>query len=503
MALPTILGKLAAGVGGRMLAGFMGSLRVDSDDTGRSALGKITGTSSLLNTQVSASGIPVLRKTNEPYQAVTATSLLQVGEQLDNIAAIVQQINNTLRRQEALLVYQSQQAARAEKERIMELKPVEETSSISALGSLIERLAEKLSLIEPSDSDSGTGHALGGKGKSGKPKKLRKGVKPVETSTGTRYRDAKTGRFVSEVNAIKPSLLSSATSKISSTQVATAFGRQVAKGKNAIAAVTPAAVKKIAMPIAGKALGRTVLKSIPIIGAVAGVGFAVSRLMEGDIVGAGLDAVSGLAGPMSAIPALIASIARDIYTDVYGVHPERDPLVEERMTIVKDGVKQAIEETISPVVQPKQAVTKSPPAAFVPPIKQKTEAKNPESNIQFRPPSPQSKGSSSSTPATTKPSGGTPIAKSGTTSSSPETNTSASPIEPVVPESKPKELMNSTMEAQTMELPRDMEEGSTQTIQKRSMGPTTEQGFTGIGNVPDPTYYRYGSLIEQFYFEAA
>ena len=112
--------------------------------------------------------------------------------------------------------------------------------------------------------------------------------------------------------------------------------------------------KKAAMPLIKKALGRTAVKSIPFVGAAAGVGFAVSKLLEGDVVGAGIEAASGLAGPLTAVPLMIASVARDIYSDVYGVQPEQDPELMKRMTVVKDAVGEVVKEQLEGSVEPKQ-----------------------------------------------------------------------------------------------------------------------------------------------------
>jgi hypothetical protein len=65
-----------------------------------------------------------------------------------------------------------------------------------------------------------------------------------------------------------------------------------------------------AAKLGGKTLAKSFLKKIPLIGAVAGLAFAASDLLEGDTVGAGLDAASGL---VSIIPGVgtAASIALD------------------------------------------------------------------------------------------------------------------------------------------------------------------------------------------------
>ena len=51
----------------------------------------------------------------------------------------------------------------------------------------------------------------------------------------------------------------------------------------------------------GKAAGKSALKKIPILGALAGLGFGISRAMDGDWTGAGLEVLSGGA---SIIPGL-------------------------------------------------------------------------------------------------------------------------------------------------------------------------------------------------------
>jgi len=61
---------------------------------------------------------------------------------------------------------------------------------------------------------------------------------------------------------------------------------------------------------AAKTAGKSLLKKIPVIGALAGIGFAISRAMEGDYTGAALEAVSGLAGTIPGV-GTAASLAID------------------------------------------------------------------------------------------------------------------------------------------------------------------------------------------------
>lgn len=62
--------------------------------------------------------------------------------------------------------------------------------------------------------------------------------------------------------------------------------------------------------LAGKTLTKTILKKIPIVGALVGLGFAADELIHGDVKGAALDAASGIA---STLPGLgtAASLAID------------------------------------------------------------------------------------------------------------------------------------------------------------------------------------------------
>jgi hypothetical protein len=142
-------------------------------------------------------------------------------------------------------------------------------------------------------------------------------------------------------------------------RVADIIGKGLRKGEQLatrLGGSTTKAIENLAAPIIAKGLGKTVLKSIPIVGAVAGVGFAVDRLLHGDVVGAGLDAVSGLAGPLTAIPALIASTSRDIYSSVYGVQPEEDPNASERMSEVTSVVKGVVTKTLTASIEQKPRV---------------------------------------------------------------------------------------------------------------------------------------------------
>lgn len=68
--------------------------------------------------------------------------------------------------------------------------------------------------------------------------------------------------------------------------------------------------EKAVAKVAGKTLGKSLLKKIPVVGALAGLVFAAQRLSEGDVTGAGLEAVSGIASTIPG-PGTAASVALD------------------------------------------------------------------------------------------------------------------------------------------------------------------------------------------------
>ena len=83
-----------------------------------------------------------------------------------------------------------------------------------------------------------------------------------------------------------------------------------ATGKKVYGAAAKTAVKSGAAKIGGKAVGKSLLKKIPGVGLIAGLGFGLSRLMKGDLAGAVGEIASGAA---SIIPGLgtAASLAID------------------------------------------------------------------------------------------------------------------------------------------------------------------------------------------------
>jgi hypothetical protein len=75
---------------------------------------------------------------------------------------------------------------------------------------------------------------------------------------------------------------------------------QSAVKKGTAEAATKAGGKGLAK-VGGKFLGKSLLKKIPIVGALAGIGFGLSRLAEGDVLGAAGEVASGLAGTIPGV----------------------------------------------------------------------------------------------------------------------------------------------------------------------------------------------------------
>lgn len=310
------------------------------------------------------------------------------------------------------------------------------------------------------------------------------------------------------------------------------------KGAELTGQVLKNTIIKVAGPKVAKALATTGVKSIPILGAVAGLGFAASRLVDGDWLGAGLDAVSGLAGPVTAIPAMVASLSRDIYNEVFGIQPESDPQFGERMGVVKDTVKGLVESQIGKKVQPKgaagqQGKTVAPPQAVKqtssqPTVQQPPEPPKAQAPASATTPIDASKDaqttSGKSLPAapppqggpTTKPEsgggGGGPSGASSTPASDiskPGTATAAAQVlEPktavtLPPATTTGAQITAASEAAEMQGKPQPKIGVSVTPIRPSKTPTTKTGAKGMGNVPDPTYMNVGMITKQLYFSAS
>lgn len=334
----------------------------------------------------------------------------------------------------------------------------------------------------------------------------------------------------------------SATSRIAKgikTGIGAAKGGAV-KGAALTGQALKTAIVKVAGPKIGKALATTGIKSIPILGTIAGLGFAASRLADGDFVGAGLDAVSGLAGPVTAIPAMVASLSRDIYSDVFGVQPETDPQFGERMTVVKSTVQGLVENQLGKKVQTKDQVAGAAPEKKVPaPQAVKQTGSAPASQAPPNPP-PQPAPSDAAKPM--KDTGGSTggqaapaqapavpaqppkVATGGSGAAAPSPGSTDGAVQAPKVQNQPSlsppkiegkaatTVPPATQTGAQIAAASDAAEkagtpkpriGRTTVAVAPATKPTTKNGARGMGNVPEPTYMSMGAIAKQLYFSAS
>ena len=151
--------------------------------------------------------------------------------------------------------------------------------------------------------------------------------------------------------------IAAAGAKTGEKSVGKAIGKKIEKG----------AIKTLLQKTALKAVPKLIGKSIPIVGALGGLGFAVGKLLQGDWAGAGIEAASGLGGPITAIPATILGVVNDVYTDLYGVAPGNDPNRGSRFgqlyELGKEVVGGYLKSVISPSGDQKEAGAPAAPEA--------------------------------------------------------------------------------------------------------------------------------------------
>lgn len=344
-------------------------------------------------------------------------------------------------------------------------------------------------------------------------------VKPSEIGQASALK--RLGLETAEATA-KPGIISKATSSIAGT-----LGKIAGRGK-AAGAVGKAAIKKLVAPIVAKSVGKLAIKSIPLVGAAAGGIFAIGKLLKGDLVGAGLEAASGLGSVATALPAMVLSIARDGYMAVHGSSPEEDAakygpgIVADRLNQIKSVTEESIKESLGQKVEkkeagaPKQAATKPPAIPSSP---------TPQTGVTKTTEKPQAT-PAPSVPATPEPSKppAAPAAPPGGATSEPAPSSGGAPasaqkeqavpeklppapapaggaVKPETPETGTGSAINSATEAAQPGTPNTGEGPNAQAPLPATL-PTTKPKATGMGNVPEPSYMM-GSLTKQMYFGAA
>jgi hypothetical protein len=168
-------------------------------------------------------------------------------------------------------------------------------------------------------------------------------------------------------------LLSILPTSVSEAKIAAAAGKTAVTGvlgaAKTVAAVTGVASKEAIETAAKKVLEKGAFKmiatKIPLIGLVAGLGFAAQRLFNGDKLGAAIDATSGLVGAtgvgLAGSAAIdVVSAARDIYKEVYQVQPEDDPEFKNRIGAITEVVEKILKPNTEKTVEAKDSSVAAP-----------------------------------------------------------------------------------------------------------------------------------------------
>jgi hypothetical protein len=149
-------------------------------------------------------------------------------------------------------------------------------------------------------------------------------------------------------------------------------GGAAAAGKAAAKEGGEGAIKKAIVKILGTGTGKSIVKKIPFIGALAGLGFGISRAMEGDFKGAAAEVGSGAlsiaAGPGTAASVAVDAglAARDVYKEVYDVFPEDEKdqtVVKGRISMITDMVTDYLKSLFTSEETPKTEAGAAPATA--------------------------------------------------------------------------------------------------------------------------------------------
>lgn len=461
-------------------------------------------------------------------------SITTIISQLDKLVKTANKVGILSKEQQDAMLGQIAQARRIAKEQLQESKPtpIPETpdagntsDALSPLNDIIQDLIKQINKLtnkvedKVEEQDNSTdrgfmerfldrrgydgaeyarGRKLKAQRKAARDARIR--TKPgykIEYSQGRiKYRNLATGKYAKAAEAVATGRTATKiggtklAKAVTSTKIAKAIGAG-AKGAGAGLKVGTSAIKsavrRVAGPLIAKSLGKTALKSIPIIGAVAGVGFAIDRLVKGDPVGAGLDLMSGLGGPVTAIPALAMSLSRDAYAEVFGVPPEQDPDYNKNFPIIKTSIEDLIKEQLGQSVTPKQKPTQSQvDKALVPsqsPQKPPVQRQSaPSLGTQATPPS-------SPTPTSGGGGGGGAAGQAKSASASPSPSSPAPTPVPAASTSTGTELIGAEAPSPPMS-PALSNIGFDNTMRRfvPQTSPSSKSGHVGIGTVPNPDY---------------
>ena len=132
--------------------------------------------------------------------------------------------------------------------------------------------------------------------------------------------------------------------KNGATAVSKSAGSVIKSGASVAASAGGSVAKTVAGGMAGTS-AKTILKKIPVIGALAGLGYGASRLIGGDVTGAGMEVLSGLAsvvpgiGTAASLGIDAALIARDA-----GVFDKKSQEIETARNIKSEALNEATRE---------------------------------------------------------------------------------------------------------------------------------------------------------------
>lgn len=504
------LGRGLASTAGSMLHGFVsGFFNVDLSSGKKSKLGmfgKALG-AGVSGSAVSSAPLPTMEQPTR-VRNKSNPSLATITSQLEDLIKTANKIGVYTKEQQAALLNQINQTKRSAKEQqlenktssVPELPQITDSNSLGPLDQSVDVLITKIDAL----SDTVTGLSSGGLGIGGT------SLSPLDLLGG---KDNKPIPSKGAAKASTPSWLSKATAAISSGASSLRKAAPVAIGaaSSKVAGLMSAgfgatkraggsikaAARRAAGPIISKALGRTVLKSIPLVGTGIGVGLAVNSLMRGDVVGAGIELASGVAGPLTAVPALAASVTRDTYASVYGIQPEQDPNFKQRYGELRGSVDEMIREQLTGAVKPKPIPTDREIGETETPPKPPQAA--PTKQPPAIPPVTSPAGAMGGSPATPSTSSGS-AAHSMTPSP-----TSGSTLSTTAMEPKTSMMSGATLTAQQMpvaDINQSFGFDPNVGMFTQQTGNTTRGAAQGIGNIPSPVYSADGlqGLMRTLFF---
>ena len=92
---------------------------------------------------------------------------------------------------------------------------------------------------------------------------------------------------------------------------------------------------------------KSIFKGVPLAGALIGLGFSIPRIAKGDYTGAALEVASGVGGITTSVAGGMIQATRDVYKEVYGNFPEKDPpsVAADRLVQIKNVLQKVAEES--------------------------------------------------------------------------------------------------------------------------------------------------------------